>query len=209
MTTIIIKNIYRTNLSQPGGLVRVLGVSPSDYNPDGKACYIEHVEPHPYGYEQGTRNWYEDKDLVTVCQYCGEDLAGTLCQHCGIADEPEDDTEGYNFLCDECGIAPWTKVSDRSNKALCNGCYAAEYYSPLYSEPDYLPDSDYGYELDLPDIDYYIDPALEVIDIVDLGIEISTEGFLVQKCLDIYADGHEEASQYYLEYTCWDGRIPF
>lgn len=85
MTAIIIKNIYRTNLSQPGGLVRVLEIAPSDYNPDGKACYIEHVEPHSYGYEQGTRGWYEDRDLVTVCQYCGDDLTeGERCKNCGL-----------------------------------------------------------------------------------------------------------------------------
>lgn len=70
-----IGKIYRTNLSQPGGLVKVLEIHPSDYHPDQKACYIEHVEDHPYGYPKGTKGWYEDRDLVSVCQDCGNDLS--------------------------------------------------------------------------------------------------------------------------------------
>ena len=149
---IVINNIYRTNLSQPGGLVKVLEIHPSDYHPDGKACYIEHVEDHPYGYSKGTRGWYEDRDLVPVCQDCGEDLPeGETCKNCEMMQE------GYNELCDSCGIRKWTKVSAWNNSCVCEYCYADEQNTRIQSllapddhdwlESDYSDDYD-GYEGD-------------------------------------------------------------
>lgn len=63
-TVIEVGKIYRTNLSKPGGLVKVLSIEPSGYNDGRMAAYIEHVEDHPYGYAKGTRGWYMVEDLV-------------------------------------------------------------------------------------------------------------------------------------------------
>lgn len=88
--TIIIKNIYRTNLSQPGGLVRVLRIEESWTLPKRPICYVEHVETHPYGYEEGARGYYYPEDLVPVCQDCGHDLVRDDCEWCEMARETEE-----------------------------------------------------------------------------------------------------------------------
>lgn len=68
---------------------------------------------------------------------------------------------------------------------------------------DFTPAEEYE-EPDCP-----FDPAAEVFEVHDLGIEITNEGFLLQRELCIYAGGHEDTREWYLEYTCWDGEVPF
>lgn len=61
-----IGRIYRTNLSKPGGLVKVLDIAPYSPNSTELAAWIEHVEDHPYGYKKGDRGWYMVADLVNA-----------------------------------------------------------------------------------------------------------------------------------------------
>jgi len=58
-----IGQIYWTNLSKPGGPVRILKIEPEWSGHGRLAAYIEHVADHPYGYEKGTRGWYYLEDL--------------------------------------------------------------------------------------------------------------------------------------------------
>lgn len=62
-------DICRTNLSKPGGLVKVLAIYPSTYvraNEYRLMAYIEHIEDHPYGYEKGVRGYYFVDELILV-----------------------------------------------------------------------------------------------------------------------------------------------
>jgi hypothetical protein len=187
MATPIVGNIYRTNLSQPGGLVRVLEVVQSDYNLDGKACYIEHVEDHPYGYSQGTKGWYEDRDLVTVCQDCGEDLPeGESCQNC----------EMQRWAADE--VQSWEYMGQPYRKSLIPDDY------DLGGEPfDYDDDEDY-----VPDaLDY--DDDYDYIASERHKRIITCNGQVWDVSLVVYTTGYREVTRIQCEDTCWDGMIPF
>ena len=59
-----IGKVYRTNLSKPGGLVRVLDIQPYSSYYRELTAYIEHIEDHPYGYKKGERGGYMVRDLV-------------------------------------------------------------------------------------------------------------------------------------------------
>lgn len=58
-------DICMTNLSQPGGLVKVLGVI---WDTDNKrtVATIEFLEDHPYGYSKGTKGCYALDDLIFI-----------------------------------------------------------------------------------------------------------------------------------------------
>lgn len=58
-------DICRTNLSQPGGLVKVLDVT-WDSGYKRYMCFIVHVEDHPYGYPKGDKGWYALDDLIYI-----------------------------------------------------------------------------------------------------------------------------------------------
>lgn len=60
---VIISEIYWTNLSKPGGPVRVLDIQPFSSYDSEPAAYIEHLVDHPYGYAKGTKGWYLCKEL--------------------------------------------------------------------------------------------------------------------------------------------------
>jgi hypothetical protein len=58
-------DICLTNLSKPGGLVKVLRIEHNEFG-KGWMCCIEHVEDHPYGYKKGDIGWYSLDDLIYV-----------------------------------------------------------------------------------------------------------------------------------------------
>lgn len=60
--------VYRTNLSKPGGLVKVLEIKPYSPSSIELAALVEHIEDHPYGYKKGDRGWYMVTDLVEQSQ---------------------------------------------------------------------------------------------------------------------------------------------
>lgn len=76
--SIEIGDICRTNLSQPGGLVKVLDIKPYSQQTIKPMAHIEHLEDHPYGYEAGAKGWYMVEDLVFVRK--GEGMAIDLEQ---------------------------------------------------------------------------------------------------------------------------------
>jgi hypothetical protein len=59
-----------------------------------------------------------------------------------------------------------------------------------------------------PEREYY-DPSIDIVGARDLVIEVTPEGFLLERETLIYADGHEEPSERILEITCWNGKLPF
>ena len=67
-------DICRTNLSQPGGLVKVTEVR--DTTVDGRIvqfAWIEHIEDHPYGYKRGERGGYFVDNLIFVGRVVGDE----------------------------------------------------------------------------------------------------------------------------------------
>lgn len=83
-------DICRTNLSQPGGLVKIICIEPSEFNPGRLAAFIEHVEDHPYGYKKGEKGWYMADELVLVAPrnrtYQFENVTIVhICDNCGHA----------------------------------------------------------------------------------------------------------------------------
>jgi len=56
-------DICRTNISQSGGLVRILDL---DEQRENCYCYIEFIENHPYGYAKGDKGVYFKSDLIFV-----------------------------------------------------------------------------------------------------------------------------------------------
>lgn len=82
-TAIEVGRIYRTNLSQPGGKVKVLSIETHWADSTRQVCFIKHIEFHPYGYKTGTLGYYYPEDLVPVCQECHHDLPdGAICGSC-------------------------------------------------------------------------------------------------------------------------------
>jgi hypothetical protein len=70
-TQISVGEIYWTNLSQPGGPVRILRVERSDiwrFREERQVAYIEHILDHPYGYSKGTRGYYFCDELRELTQ---------------------------------------------------------------------------------------------------------------------------------------------
>lgn len=60
-------DICRTNLSKPGGLVKILEITThSEVRPGKRFCWIEHIEDHPYGYAKGTRGGYYEDELIFI-----------------------------------------------------------------------------------------------------------------------------------------------
>ncbi len=55
-------------------------------------------------------------------------------------------------------------------------------------------------EPDMPDPDF--DPAKELVDIIIVDTVITNNGQVKQLAIYIYADGHEEGREYFLEDTC-------
>jgi hypothetical protein len=77
MDEIKVGSICRTNLSQPGGLVRVLSIEPYSEGSSKMYATIEHIEAHPYGYAAGTRGGYMIEDLVLVHE-CEEESCTSI-----------------------------------------------------------------------------------------------------------------------------------
>jgi hypothetical protein len=73
---------------------------------------------------------------------------------------------------------------------------------------DFYADEDMYWDYDSDDHEDY-DPADDIIGARDLTIEVTEEGFLLERETLIYADGHEELSERILEIGCWDGELPF
>lgn len=65
-------DICRTNLSQLGGLVKILKMVDSTQS-NRQLAWIEHIEDHPYGYEKGTRGYYFLDELILVEEYSDDD----------------------------------------------------------------------------------------------------------------------------------------
>jgi hypothetical protein len=66
MKELQVGDICRTNLSKPGGLVKILSIEPYSETLPELHCTIEHIEDHPYGYSKGTRGGYMAEDLIFI-----------------------------------------------------------------------------------------------------------------------------------------------
>jgi len=64
-----VRDICRTNLSKPGGMVRILSIEPFWLSSPDRArlvADVEHIEDHPYGYRKGETGYYFVEDLILV-----------------------------------------------------------------------------------------------------------------------------------------------
>src|SRR5689334_18392037 len=76
-------DVCLTNLSKPGGLVKVLETVLDTYS-NSWSAHIEHIEDHPYGYKKGSRGWYAVDDLIYVRSANeGEAIKPTIVCLCG------------------------------------------------------------------------------------------------------------------------------
>jgi hypothetical protein len=66
MSDLKVGDICRTNLSTPGGLVKILYIEPYSSAYPKLYCGIEHIEDHSYGYSKGTKGGYMAEDLIFV-----------------------------------------------------------------------------------------------------------------------------------------------
>ena len=67
MSEIAVGDVCLTNLSKPGGLVKVLRLDPCVISGKPRTfAWIEHVEDHPYGYEKGSTGGYYTDELIFV-----------------------------------------------------------------------------------------------------------------------------------------------
>lgn len=78
-----------------------------------------------------------------------------------------------------------------------------------YSDEEFdEPDTPFGYGYDDDEDDYHM--ALdEIVEIIDIDIIVTNEGFLLKKEIHILADGSEVENEYIMEIGCFDGQIPF
>lgn len=179
-----IKDIYRTNLSQPGGLVKVLKVEESWVGDKKPICYIEHVEDHPYGYPCGAKGYYYPENLVPVCQYCGEDLPeGETCEHCEMQRAAEDEVHSWQDMGYSYGMVRFPDDYD-----------LGETYDYEYDDSPDTPDYDSHYE-------YIVSERNKRV--------ITCNGQVWDVSLVVYTTGYRQCIRTQREDTCWDGMIPF